>query len=100
MSDKFYKTITLETKMTFTQALDHLMQGKCIGIKPGNNSGFLVLYKPAWMNQESPDFFLCWNKRPTQEVETGIRTNQYLEEWYPVVIDHRELPEKISSHLF
>lgn len=94
---EFMRTITLETKMTFAEALQYLMDGKCIGIKPQTNSNFLVRYHPKWMNQESPDYILKWNR---SEKDEGIRTNQYLEEWYAVIIDHRELKDETKEKLF
>lgn len=82
------KTITLDTSLTFQEALQHLMDGKCLGIRPGNNTGFIELHKPHWMNQSSPDSFLRWHGNSG---DAGIRTNQYLEPWHPVIIDHRTL---------
>jgi hypothetical protein len=95
------RTITLKTKMTFLEALDCLMSGVCIGIKPSTNTGFIVRYKPKWMNQKSPDYCLCWNSTQNKEIiDDSIRTNQYLEDWYLVVIDHRELPEDLFNTLY
>jgi len=88
--------------MTFTEALEYLMQGKCVGIKPSTNSNFIVRYKPKWMNAESPDYMLCWNRSEHKDgrADCSIRTNQYLEEWYPVIIDHRELSEDVLNLLY
>ena len=49
------KTIILETEMNFIDAVQYLLEGKCIGISPKGNSDFLVKYKPHWMNQKSKD---------------------------------------------
>ena len=38
-------TITLDTPMSFQEALQHLNDGKCVGIRPNNNTNFLVPYK-------------------------------------------------------
>ena len=82
------RTITLDTEMSFISALTYLMEGKCIGIRPGSNSGYVIRYKPDWMNQESEDYMLKWNGTRNGDL---IRTNQYLESWYPVIVDHREI---------
>lgn len=92
------RTITLEVQMTFNEALNYLMEGKCIGIKPKGNGSFLVKYKPHWMNKDSSDYILCWNRTYKDgEVDQGIRTNQYLDEWNPVIIDCNNLPEDINN---
>lgn len=82
------KTITLDNYMSFNDALQYLMDGKCIGIRPAGNSNYIERFKPKWMNQESPDWMLRWNN---SEDNQGIRTNQYFEKWFPVIVDHREL---------
>ncbi len=81
------RTITLHTEMSFNSALTYLMEGKCIGIRPGQNINYVIRYKPHWMNQESEDYMIKWNDTE----ESAIRTNQYLESWYPVIVDHREI---------
>ena len=82
------KTIVLDTEMSFNEALNYLMDGKCVGIKPTTNSNYIERYKPTWMNEKSQDYMLRWNGKDNGN---GIRTNQYLESWYPVIVDHREL---------
>tara|TARA_R110001632_G_scaffold123505_1_gene236245 strand:- start:769 stop:1026 length:258 start_codon:yes stop_codon:yes gene_type:complete len=82
------RTITLDTEMTFNDALTYLMEGKCIGIRPTTNSSYIERYKPSWMNKESPDYMLKWSGADNGN---EIRTNQYLESWYPVIVDHREI---------
>lgn len=82
------KTITLDIPLTFQEAMQYLIAGKCLGIRPGTNTGFVELYKPHWMNSASPDSMLRWHG---ESGNAGIRTNQYLETWYPVIIDHRTL---------
>ncbi len=91
-------TLTLETEMSFTEALRHLEMGKCIGIKPkGSSGGFLVKYKPHWMNEDSDDNMLCWNRSVTDgKGAEGIRTKDFLGKWYLVVIDTNSLPDKIK----
>ena len=89
-------TITLETEMSFLEALQNLEEGKCIGIKPKGNSNFLVKYKPHWMNQDSPDNMLCWDRSVKEGKGTeNVRTNQYLGKWFLVVINTNLLPDKI-----
>jgi hypothetical protein len=83
------KTIILkELKMDFIHALQYLLNGKCIGILPGDNSNYIVNYKPTWMNKESPDYLLKWNN---SKEDNGIRTDQFLDDWYPVIIDHNDI---------
>lgn len=92
------KTITLELEMNFTDAVQYLLDGKCIGIKPKGNSNFIVKYKPHWMNQTSPDYLLCWNRSVKEgKGNEGIRTDQYIETWQPVVIDANDLPDNIKQ---
>ena len=84
--------------MPFTEALQHLVDGKCIGIKPKGNNNYVVKYKPHWMNQDSTEHMLCWNRSVKEgKGETSIRTNQYLNEWFLVVIDCNDLPENIKQ---
>lgn len=93
------KTITLEPWLTFKEALQSLLDGKCIGIRPEGNANFIIKYKPIWMNEFSLDYGLCWN-RSVKENGIGnemIRTNQYLENWQLVVIDHNDLPDNIKQ---
>lgn len=92
------KTITLEIEMNFTDAVKYLLDGKCIGIKPQDNSNFIVKYKPHWMNQESSDYNLCWNRTVKDgKGSEGIRTDQYIGVWHPVVIDANDLPDNIKQ---
>jgi len=83
------RTITLDTPLTFQEGLQQILDGKCLGIRPEKNTNYIEMYKPHWMNSASPDFMLRWNGSAG---DADIRTNQYLERWFPVIIDHRELP--------
>lgn len=89
------KFITLtEQKYSFDRALRILLSGRVLGIRPENNTGFIKLYKPHWMNNKSPDHLLCWtNGNKDKDGCAEIRTNQYLEDWYLVVSD--EMIEQI-----
>jgi len=92
------RTITLETELTFADAVKHLLEGKCIGIKPKGNSNFLVKYKPHWMNENSPDYFICWNRSVKDgKGSEGVRTDQYLGVWQLEVINTNDLPENIKQ---
>ena len=92
------RTLTLENELSFTDAVQNLLDGKCIGIKPKGNSNFIVKYKPHWMNQSSPDYLLCWNRSVKDgKGNEGIRTDQYTSAWLPVVIDSNDLPENIKQ---
>lgn len=91
-------TITLDTAMNYTDALQYLIDGKCIGIKPQNNLGFIVKYKPIWMKKTSPDYQICWSRSfKDGQANEGIRAEQYLGDWFPVVIDTNTLPENIKQ---
>jgi len=79
-------TLNLDQPLEFKDALKALLDGKCLGIRPGNNTGFIEAYKPHWMNQSSPDFMLRWHG---SEGTAEIRSNQYLETWTMVILDHR-----------
>jgi hypothetical protein len=92
------KTITLDVEMNFTDAVQYLLDGKCIGIRPKGNSNFVVKYKPDWMNQISEEYLLCWNRTVKDgKGNESIRTNQYLKLWSPVVIDTNYLPDNINK---
>lgn len=82
------KTIVLtDVALPFDKALRYLFNGKCLGIKPESSSNYIVLFKPAWMNKESPDYILKWNNPNDME----IRTDQFLGVWFPVIVDHRTI---------
>lgn len=83
-----HKTITLETELSFAEALQGILDGKWLGIRPGKNTNYVELFKPQWMNEKSPDSILRWNR---SDGDSEIRSSQYMEKWYPVVVDHRTL---------
>jgi hypothetical protein len=85
------RTITQTQPHTFTEALKKLSDGECIGIRPGQNTGYVVAYRPNWMNQQSPDFMLVWSTSDARSPDAMIRSNQFLETWFLVVVDHRTL---------
>lgn len=82
------KTITLCEPMPFHEALSKLINGECLGIRPVTNTSYIVKHKPNWMSPTSADFCLAWNS--SNEI-AEIRSNQYMGEWFLVIIDHREL---------
>lgn len=84
--------------MSFIEACQYLLDGKCIGIKPSGNANFLVKYKPHWMNQES-NGQLCWSRSLTKDdqASNSILMDQYLGKWFPVVIDSNDLPDEIKQ---
>jgi hypothetical protein len=88
------KTITLPEQYSFQEALSQLLAGTCLGIRPGKNTNYVTLFKPHWMNQESPDWMLQW---AGESDIAGIRSNQYLEPWHLVILDHRQLPALLSQ---
>lgn len=93
------KVITLDIEMSFTEALQYLLDGKCIGIRPDGNASYIVKYKPHWMNQESSDYELCWSRSLTKDGQASnhIKASQYLGKWFPVVIDSNDLPDEIKQ---
>lgn len=92
------KTITLETELNFIDALKYLVDGKCIGIKPGNNCSFLVKYNPTNKSKDLITYYLCWEKTvEDNKCNFEIRTDQFLGIWHPVVIDTNDLPEHIKQ---
>ena len=86
--------------MLFTDAVKCLLAGQCIGIKPKGNSNFIVKYKPDWMNQNSDDFILCWNRSVKKDGKgnESIRTDLIVGIRLLVVIDTNDLPENIKQY--
>lgn len=80
-----YKVITLDNPMSFHEALKELESGKCLGIRPLGNSRYIELFRPAW---KSTGWQLRWNQ--TEECQ-AINVDQFLGEWFLVVVDHRDL---------
>jgi hypothetical protein len=85
------RTITLTTPMSFTEALARMIAGECLGIRPGKNTNYVVAFKPPWMNTNGSDFMLCWQDSDARSPNSQIRSNQFMEEWYLVIADHRSL---------
>jgi hypothetical protein len=85
------RTITQTQPHTFAEALKKLADGECIGIRPGTNTNYVVAFKPHWMNPNSPDFMLVWSNSDARSPDAMIRSNQFLETWFLVVVDHRTL---------
>jgi hypothetical protein len=50
------KTLDFDIKYSFHAALELMLAGKCLGIRPDNNTGYMELFKPHWMR--GPDYFL------------------------------------------
>lgn len=74
------------------------MDGKCIGIRPKGNSNFIVKYKPHWMSRTSPNYSLCWSRSVKEgNGNEGIRSDQYLGRWQPVVLDTNDLSDNIKQ---
>jgi hypothetical protein len=84
-----HRTITLPQEMSFAEGLQAMLDGKCLGIRPGRNTNYIEFYTPAWM-RSTTEFMLRWNGSNNTN-SADIRSNQYLETWYPVVIGHRTL---------
>lgn len=78
------KTLNLKDQSyTFEQALKKLLDGECIGIRPGNNCNYLRL---AYHLASGPH--LAWS---SSDENYRVRAAQYQEEFTLVVVDHREL---------
>ena len=81
------KVIELSEVVPFAQALRQLIDGKCIGIRPGANQNYLVIAPKGIIKN-----VLQWKGG-----DTGIRADQYLEEYRCLILDHRQFtnePEK------
>jgi hypothetical protein len=87
------KTITLEMPLSFHEALQYLLEGKCLGIRPESNTNYVELFKPGWMSPASPDWMLRWSG---SENDSDIQSNQYSEKWYPVIVDNHWLKKYLS----
>lgn len=93
-------TITLDTPMTFLEAMQYLVDGKCVGIKPVTNSNYLVPYKPHFWNQNDKRIALAWFRSlKDNKVDTTLSSESYLGEWFPVILDARRLPLEIKNSL-
>lgn len=51
------KTITLPEELDFAAALQSLLAGKCLGIRPDGNAQFVVFCRPSFLKS---DFLLGW----------------------------------------
>jgi hypothetical protein len=89
------KTITQPDEHTFIEALTKLYKGECIGIRPGNNVGYVELFQPHYYHPDRKDYLLRWNDRNRKDSDPNdsqIRVQQILEDkWYLVVVDYRSL---------
>lgn len=92
------KTITLENELSFTDAVQQLLDGKCIGIKPKGSINFIVKYKSNCISRSSPHYLLCWNRSVKEgKGDQMIRIDQYMDTWFLVVINTNDLPENIKE---
>lgn len=79
------KTITLkDNPLSLTLAIQWLEQGKCLGIKPGDNATHMVLQNPERGPQR-----LVWERGDSGT----MMTEQITGEWYPVIAVHRTLKQ-------
>lgn len=81
------KTITLDIALTLLEAITWLQEGKCLGIKPGQNLIYTVIHQAE---RGGPRL-----ARSNSEDGT-ILIEQILGDWYPVIADHRTLPNPSS----
>lgn len=83
-----HATVTLNQELSFQEALQNLLDGRCIGIRPGDNTSYLELYKPTWM-RAADDYMLRWHGTKS---DLSVRTSQFsTPTWKLVIIDHRKL---------
>jgi hypothetical protein len=84
------KTIDLPEELSFKEALTAMMDGKCLGIRPGANTGYLELYDPMFIRPTTiQNYWLRWHG---SEDRLGIQATQFLEDnWHLVIMDHREI---------
>ena len=92
------KTITLENELNFTDALQSLLDGKCIGIRPKGNANYIIKFQPNWM-EKSKDYCIGWHRSfKDGKCNQEIRVEQYLDVWFLVVIDCNSLPDNFKNY--
>ena len=94
------RTIVLDDMpMSFTEAIKYMTDGKCVGIKPKGSSTYLIPFRPQWMNSSA--FTLTWfrSMKKDGEISSIISNENYLNEWFPVILDSRHLPIPIKDSL-
>lgn len=81
------KTINLPGLLSFSEALNAMLAGHCLGIRPneGTNANYVELFRPEW---QRAGYQLRWSKGTNDQ---GIRTDQFTGTWALVVVDHRTL---------
>lgn len=84
------KTITQAHPFTFLEALEKLEKGECLGIRPKENTNYMVPYRSPEM-KGFRRFVLTWYNKDPLHCDSSIRNDQYFGEWFLVVVDHREL---------
>lgn len=86
------KTITQPSPYSFLEALQKLSNGECLGIRPEKNLQFMIPYRPY--NPQSTDFCLIWSRagEVDPQATSEARSDQYLGDWFLVIVDHRDLP--------
>ena len=99
---KFMRTITQTAPLSFHDALTALTNGECVGIRPGNNASFCTLFRYSVFHDREPSLFGWFAHihdpaKPPEAVNTHIRAEQFLGEWFLVVVDHRDLPRHVNG---
>jgi hypothetical protein len=84
-------TITLEQEYSFQDAVQAMLDGKCLGIRPGANMRYVEPFRPPWMKDKN-DVMLQWEGGGGE-----IRATQFLGKWKLVVVDHRELHKQVEN---
>lgn len=75
------KTITLtDTPLTLETAINWIKEGRCLGIKPGANTNYMVINIPERGPQR-----LYW----AGQTDGTMMIEQITGEWFPVIADHR-----------
>lgn len=77
-----FKILTLPTPLDLLEAIKMLEAGLCLGIRPGNNTRYMRLFKP-----ERGAIKFYWQ----DETVGTLNVEQITGQWFLVVIDHREI---------
>jgi hypothetical protein len=85
-------TITLPEEHTFLEALKSLVEGECVGIKPGDNLNYMELATDQeYIQLKAANSLLAWNdSHKCRARYFAVRAEQFLSPtWRLVVKDRR-----------
>jgi hypothetical protein len=83
-----------ENPLPFQEALQALIDGKCLGIHPENSVSYYTLENISERETSSKTLVLNDTHKKTYK----IAVQYYSENWFLVIVDHRELiTEKLNK---